>query len=138
MVERGGAIVTRDELTMSCWDGRVVGEDAINRILSRLRTVAQVTLASIEQLTYDEYVSDPARPVPFRARTFNVRTPLKVALGYTAGARRQTSGRGRHGRVEPHEGLEQGGGRADDASHGARACHQPGREGRHRPGGLPG
>ena len=32
-------------------------------------------------------------PVPFRARTFNVRTPLKVALGYTAGARRQTSGR---------------------------------------------
>jgi DNA-binding winged helix-turn-helix (wHTH) protein/tetratricopeptide (TPR) repeat protein len=35
-----GAIVTRDELTMSCWDGRVVGEDAINRILSRLRAVA--------------------------------------------------------------------------------------------------
>ena len=35
-----GAIVTRDELTMSCWDGRVVGEDAINRILSRLRSVA--------------------------------------------------------------------------------------------------
>jgi hypothetical protein len=32
-------------------------------------------------------------PVPFRARTFNVRTPLRVALGYTAGARRQTSGR---------------------------------------------
>lgn len=35
-----GAIVTRDELTMRCWDGRVVGEDAINRILSRLRAVA--------------------------------------------------------------------------------------------------
>lgn len=35
-----GGIVTRDELTMSCWDGRVVGEDAINRILSRLRSVA--------------------------------------------------------------------------------------------------
>ena len=37
--------------------------------------------------------SAPARrqvciPVPFRAHTFNVRTPLKVALGYTAGARR--------------------------------------------------
>ncbi len=32
-------------------------------------------------------------PVPFRARTFNVRTPLRVALGYTAGARRQTTGR---------------------------------------------
>jgi DNA-binding winged helix-turn-helix (wHTH) protein/tetratricopeptide (TPR) repeat protein len=35
-----GGIVTRDQLTMSCWDGRVVGEDAINRILSRLRAVA--------------------------------------------------------------------------------------------------
>jgi DNA-binding winged helix-turn-helix (wHTH) protein/tetratricopeptide (TPR) repeat protein len=35
-----GAIVTRDALTMSCWEGRVVGEDAINRILSRLRAVA--------------------------------------------------------------------------------------------------
>jgi sugar lactone lactonase YvrE len=31
-------------------------------------------------------------PVPFRARTFNVRTPLKVALGYTSGARRQRTG----------------------------------------------
>jgi hypothetical protein len=28
-------------------------------------------------------------PVPFRARTFNVRTPLNVALGYAAGARPQ-------------------------------------------------
>jgi DNA-binding winged helix-turn-helix (wHTH) protein/tetratricopeptide (TPR) repeat protein len=35
-----GAIVTREQLTMSCWEGRVVGEDAINRILSRLRGVA--------------------------------------------------------------------------------------------------
>jgi tetratricopeptide (TPR) repeat protein len=35
-----GAIVTRHELTMSCWDGRVVGEDAINRIISRLRASA--------------------------------------------------------------------------------------------------
>jgi hypothetical protein len=35
----------------------------------------------------------PCIPVPFRAHTFNVRTPLRVALGYTAGARRQTSGR---------------------------------------------
>ena len=35
-----GAIVTREELTMTCWDGRVVGEDAINRILSRLRALS--------------------------------------------------------------------------------------------------
>lgn len=35
-----GGIVTRDELTMSCWDGRVVGEDSIHRVMSRLRKIA--------------------------------------------------------------------------------------------------
>ena len=35
----------------------------------------------------------PCIQVPFRARTFNVRTPLNVALGYTAGARPQRGGR---------------------------------------------
>ena len=34
---RAGRIVTRDELIERCWGGRVVGEDAINRVLSRLR-----------------------------------------------------------------------------------------------------
>ena len=33
-------IVTRDELIDWCWDGRIVGEDAINRAISRLRQVA--------------------------------------------------------------------------------------------------
>ena len=35
-----GRIVTRDELIEWCWDGRIVGEDAINRAISRLRQVA--------------------------------------------------------------------------------------------------
>lgn len=35
-----GHVVTRDELTARCWEGRVVGEDAINRIISRLRALA--------------------------------------------------------------------------------------------------
>src|SRR5438874_6062868 len=35
-----GAIITRDELTERCWDGRIVGEDAINRPLSRIRHFA--------------------------------------------------------------------------------------------------
>lgn len=37
LTRANGAVVTRDELIESCWDGRVVGEDAINRALSRLR-----------------------------------------------------------------------------------------------------
>lgn len=36
-----GAILTRDELALSCWQGRVVGEDALNRVMSRLRKAAE-------------------------------------------------------------------------------------------------
>jgi DNA-binding winged helix-turn-helix (wHTH) protein len=35
-----GRVVSRDELIESCWEGRVVGEDAINRTISRLRRLA--------------------------------------------------------------------------------------------------
>ena len=35
-----GRIVTRDELIDWCWNGRIVGEDAINRAIFRLRQVA--------------------------------------------------------------------------------------------------
>ncbi len=35
-----GAIVTRDELSDWCWDGRIVGEDALNRTLARIRRIA--------------------------------------------------------------------------------------------------
>ncbi len=37
---RAGAIVTREELIRRCWDGRVVGDDSINRVLSRIRHIA--------------------------------------------------------------------------------------------------
>ena len=36
-----GGVVSRDDLTQSCWEGRVVGEDAINRVISRLRRVGE-------------------------------------------------------------------------------------------------
>lgn len=36
-----GTIWSRDDLTRECWSGRIVGEDAINRVLSRLRRVAE-------------------------------------------------------------------------------------------------
>jgi DNA-binding winged helix-turn-helix (wHTH) protein/tetratricopeptide (TPR) repeat protein len=35
-----GRIVTRDELIILCWDGRFVGEDAIHRVISQLRKIA--------------------------------------------------------------------------------------------------
>jgi DNA-binding winged helix-turn-helix (wHTH) protein len=40
LAEAKGAIVTRDELIDRCWDGRIVGDNAIHRVVSRLRLVA--------------------------------------------------------------------------------------------------
>ena len=36
-----GTIVSRDDLIEACWDGRIVGEDAINRVISRARRLQQ-------------------------------------------------------------------------------------------------
>ncbi|MDB5681959.1 MAG: transcriptional regulator, CadC, partial [Sphingomonas bacterium] len=41
LARANGAVVSRDDLTQSCWEGRVVGEDAINRVISRLRRVGE-------------------------------------------------------------------------------------------------
>jgi len=38
--DRAGQVVSRDELVDRCWDGRIVGEDVINRCISLLRKVA--------------------------------------------------------------------------------------------------
>src|SRR4051812_21268745 len=38
--QSGGAILTRDELLARCWSGRVIGDDAVNRAMSRLRRAA--------------------------------------------------------------------------------------------------
>ncbi|MBS0480537.1 MAG: winged helix-turn-helix domain-containing protein, partial [Proteobacteria bacterium] len=36
-----GGVISRDDLTQSCWEGRIVGEDAINRVISRLRRIGE-------------------------------------------------------------------------------------------------
>ncbi|MBO9546448.1 winged helix-turn-helix domain-containing protein [Caulobacter sp.] len=52
LADAKGAIVSRDDLTVRCWSGRIVGEDAINRVISRLRRLADETGAfRIETIT---------------------------------------------------------------------------------------
>jgi DNA-binding winged helix-turn-helix (wHTH) protein/tetratricopeptide (TPR) repeat protein len=47
-----GGIVGRDELIARCWGGRIVGENAINRVISILRALAAETQAfEIETIT---------------------------------------------------------------------------------------
>lgn len=36
-----GGIVSRDDLVRQCWEGRIVGDDSINRVIARLRKVAE-------------------------------------------------------------------------------------------------
>jgi DNA-binding winged helix-turn-helix (wHTH) protein/Flp pilus assembly protein TadD len=36
-----GEVLSRDDLIASCWEGRVVGEDAISRVISRLRRLSE-------------------------------------------------------------------------------------------------
>lgn len=40
LAQAEGRVVSRDELVDRCWDGRIVGDNAIQRVISRLRHVA--------------------------------------------------------------------------------------------------
>jgi TolB-like protein len=42
LAQSGGRVNSRDELIFRCWEGRIVGEDAINRAIGRLRRLSEV------------------------------------------------------------------------------------------------
>jgi hypothetical protein len=51
LARSAGGVVSRDDLVKRCWGGRVVGEDAINRAVSRVRKLGEETAAfSIETI----------------------------------------------------------------------------------------
>jgi DNA-binding winged helix-turn-helix (wHTH) protein/tetratricopeptide (TPR) repeat protein len=54
-----GAVVSKDDLVLSCWEGRVVGEDAINRVISRLRKLS-------EDFGHDEFRIETVTRVGYR------------------------------------------------------------------------
>ncbi len=41
LARANGAIVSRDALVRQCWEGRIVGDDSINRVISRLRRLSE-------------------------------------------------------------------------------------------------
>ena len=67
LAQSGGAILTRDDLLASCWHGVVVGEDAITRVIGRLRRLAdgigegQFKLETITKVGYRVVPLDPAQ-----------------------------------------------------------------------------
>jgi DNA-binding winged helix-turn-helix (wHTH) protein len=74
LAEASGAPCTRDDLVSQCWDQRIVGDDAVNRVISRLRaclkTVAgdAVAVETIAKVGYrlrggTQEAAEPALPV---------------------------------------------------------------------------
>lgn len=64
-----GVVVSRDELMQRCWDGRAVGDDAINRCIAKVRALAKSDPArsfSIETIRGVGYrlTTAPAEGVP--------------------------------------------------------------------------
>ena len=67
LARQRGKVVSRDALIHQCWEGRVVGEDAINRCLAKVRRLAErmegVALETVPRVGYrlSEASSPPDR-----------------------------------------------------------------------------
>ncbi len=78
LARANGAVVSRDELIRRCWGGRIVSEDAINRAVSKIRQLAELSgrrafeIETIPRVGYrlrqlqrqPQRTVDDARPVP--------------------------------------------------------------------------
>ena len=49
-----GSVVSRDDLIVSCWGGRIVGEDAINRCVARLRRLFETSGSNASISTFSK------------------------------------------------------------------------------------
>jgi TolB-like protein/DNA-binding winged helix-turn-helix (wHTH) protein len=72
LAQAKGEVVTRDDLTEACWEGRVVSDDAINRVISRIRRASDLTggkdftLETITKVGYRLVAAPPAGRAPDR------------------------------------------------------------------------
>lgn len=80
-----GTILSRDDLIAACWDGRAVTDDAVNRVISRLRALARTfggfeveTITKVGYRLIADGQDDAAPPSPDRRR-------LMLAVGAVAG-----------------------------------------------------
>jgi DNA-binding winged helix-turn-helix (wHTH) protein/tetratricopeptide (TPR) repeat protein len=73
LAQAEGTVVTSDELIQRCWGGRIVGENAIHRVISRVRHVAATigggsfrieTIAKVGYRLIVEGASDESPPPP--------------------------------------------------------------------------
>jgi DNA-binding winged helix-turn-helix (wHTH) protein len=70
LANAAGAVVSREELIRRCWDGRIVGDDAINRVIGRLRRMAEglaggaFSIETVTKVGYRLVGAEPAGAEP--------------------------------------------------------------------------
>lgn len=78
LAEANGSVVSRDELIERCWSGRIVSENAINRVISRIRQAASecgVDAFHLETITKVGYRVVSARDMDSRPFPDNAPPP---------------------------------------------------------------
>jgi DNA-binding winged helix-turn-helix (wHTH) protein len=90
LARMNGEVVTRDDLIAACWAGRAVGEDAINRAISRLRRLAErfergYSIETVPRVGYRLIAADAAVPAAARPPSAIVRT-VQAAVAFAAAA----------------------------------------------------
>ena len=71
LAEAGGGVVSRDMLAARCWDGRIVGEDALNRVIAKLRAAGadgQFTIETVKKVGYRLIPGTPQSSPPLDAQ----------------------------------------------------------------------
>lgn len=97
LASASGSTLSRDDLIAACWDGRIVTEDAINRVISRLRKALErlggdeVRLETIPKVGYRLSVStespDGDEPAPRSRKSSRYKLVLAAAgIALAAGA----------------------------------------------------
>ena len=81
LAQANGGVITRDELIERCWNGVVVGDNAINRVISRLRQLAS-------GLARDSFELETITKVGYRMLVEG--TPLEQSLAPASRAPRMT------------------------------------------------
>lgn len=88
LVRRKGEVVTRSELVDSCWNGRIVGEDVINRSISLLRDfagrVGGFSIETIPKTGYRLVEADDAQWWPPKAARPRWRSRPVIAVSLLA------------------------------------------------------
>jgi DNA-binding winged helix-turn-helix (wHTH) protein/TolB-like protein len=87
--DKSGSVVTRDELVDRCWDGRIVGDDVINRCILLLRRFAEdcggFRIDTVPRAGYRLVEGEPRSAVARKRRWFAPAAAFAVALAAIGG-----------------------------------------------------